>query len=234
MSRYDALAKYYETLIQEEEAVLRWFDFTMEHCRGNEFLELACGCGDLAYKLAENGKNVMATDLSEKMIEEANKRPVLPNLSFEVMNMLNFTTDKKFDTICCYCDSFNYLESYEEVALLFENVYSHLHEKGVFLFDMHSLDRLKEFEDEYIEEGMLDDEVGYQWTINSEDNKIYQHLAFYTPNGLEEEEHLQMVFDPLEIIKMMEKIGFAVECKTDFDKEGITSGEKIFIVGRKK
>lgn len=233
MSRYEALAKYYESLIQEEEAVVRWFDFTMENGKGKEYLELACGCGDLAFKLAEAGKNVLATDLSPQMIEEAKKRYSSKGLSFEIMNMLNFTTEKLFDTICCYCDSFNYLENLEEVKRVFENVYSHLHEKGVFLFDMHTLDRLKEFEDEYIEEGMLDEKIGYQWTISSEEEKIYQHLAFYTPNGLEEEEHVQTVFDPFQIVELMENIGFEVTCKTDFDQEGIVEGEKIFIIGRK-
>ncbi len=234
MSRYEVLAKYYESLIQEEDAVLKWLDFTLKHCVGTEFLELACGCGDLAYKLSTCGKKVLATDLSSQMIEEAKKRYSSENLAFEVMDMLDFTTDKSFDTICCYCDSFNYLENMDEAAKVFENVYTHLHENGVFLFDMHSLDRLKEFEDEYIEEGMLDENVGYQWTINSEQDKIYQHLAFYTPNGLEEEEHLQTVFDPIRIMGLMERIGFDVTCKTDFDQDGITSGEKIFIIGRKK
>ena len=234
MSRYEVLARYYESLIQEEEAVLKWFDFTMENSAGFDFLELACGCGDLAYKLAEAGKNVLATDLSEQMIEEAKKHYFSKNLSFEVMDMLNFTTEQCFDTICCFCDSFNYLESYDEAEKFFENVYSHLRKQGVFLFDMHSLDRLKEFEEEYIEEGMLDENVGYQWMINSEEDKIVQHLAFYTPDGLEEEEHVQTVFDPIRVIKLMESSGFEVTCKTDFEYEGIREGEKIFIIGRKK
>ena len=98
---------------------------------------------------------------------------------------------------------------------------------------MHTPERLNEFAEEYIEEGMLGN-TPYQWTILSDEDRIYQHFAFWTPQGLREEHHVQTVFDPLAVCRLMEEAGFDVEIMTDFTKPGIQPGEKLFYAGRKK
>ena len=108
-----------------------------------------------------------------------------------------------------------------------------LKENGMFLFDIHSLDRETEFAEEYIEEGFLDD-VAYQWTIRHEDHYLYHSFTFYDPMGnLEQEQHIQKVHNPLWVKEELEKLGFEVEMFTDFDLEGIQEGEKIFYVAKK-
>ena len=104
---------------------------------------------------------------------------------------------------------------------------------GVLLFDMHTPQRLEEFAEEYIEEGMLED-TPYQWTILSDEDRIYQHFAFWTSEGLKEEHHVQTVFNPLAVLQRMEAAGFEVEIMTDFTQLGIQPGEKLFYAGRKK
>ncbi len=56
----------------------------------------------------------------------------------------------------------------------------------------------------------------------------------WTPQGLREEHHVQTVFDPLAVCRLMEEAGFDVEIMTDFTKPGIQPGEKLFYAGRKK
>ena len=74
----------------------------------------------------------------------------------------------------------------------------------------------------------------YQWTILSDEDRIYQHFAFWSQQGLKEEHHVQTVFDPLQVRAVLENNGFAVEILTDFDQPGIHPGEKLFYVGRKR
>lgn len=49
-----------------------------------EVLELACGTGQLTFRLADKVKNWEATDFSEKMIEEVKRKGRKPNLCFSV------------------------------------------------------------------------------------------------------------------------------------------------------
>lgn len=67
--------------------------------------------------------------------------------------MCDLHTDKSYDGILCLCDSFNYLLKDEQVRALFQGAYRHLRDNGVFLVDMHSMDRLEEFAEEYNEAG---------------------------------------------------------------------------------
>ncbi|MEM9845881.1 MAG: methyltransferase domain-containing protein [Pseudomonadota bacterium] len=52
-------------------------------------LELGCGTGATALKLASAAAEIHATDVSKGMIAEAMKRPQLPNVSFAVGDVFN-------------------------------------------------------------------------------------------------------------------------------------------------
>lgn len=117
---------------------------------------------------------------------------------------------------------------------MFTKVYEHLREHGVFIMDMHSMDRLDEFEEEYNEAGKIMSHE-YQWTIYAVEDRIYQNFAFYDEEGrVTLEQHIQRVYDPLDIKTRLEKTGFQVEIYTDFTEEGICEGEKQFFICRKE
>ncbi|HWQ76472.1 MAG TPA: class I SAM-dependent methyltransferase [Syntrophomonas sp.] len=63
-------------------------------------LELACGSGQLTFRLAESVRCWEATDFSEKMIAEAKKRSVSPNLTFAVRDATALPyPDESFDAV---------------------------------------------------------------------------------------------------------------------------------------
>ena len=63
-------------------------------------LELACGSGQLSFRLAGNAKQWEATDFSENMIAEAKKKPRLRNLYFSVQDATNLPyADETFDAV---------------------------------------------------------------------------------------------------------------------------------------
>ena len=230
---YDSLARYYDALVKDEEATVAWVDFTEKYCTGKKILELACGSGEISIALAEKGYEVDATDLSAQMIAQAQAKSHPDNITFRVMDMLEMDCNEPKDAILCYCDSLNYLSGISQVEQLINSCAEHLRPQGVFLFDMHTPDRLEEFADEYIEEGLLDG-TAYQWTIQSDEDKVYQHFAFWTEQGILQEHHVQTVFDCEQVEQLMAKAGFETEIYTDFTQPGKHPGEKYFIVGRKK
>ena len=225
VKEYEYLAKYYDYLLGDEEA----FKFWLEYINAKDYhtvLELASGSGVLAGILKKQGKEVTASDISKEMKEVATN-----NFDGEylILNMIDFDLHKKYDLILCVCDSINYLYE-EELEQMFKSVYKHLNDGGRFIFDMHNPKRLKEFDEEYIEEGQIDENVYYQWTINSDtfDRTVNEHFTFYTPEGMIQEQHTQNVFEPSVVKEKLESVGLEPEVVMDFIED-----EKILFIGTK-
>lgn len=225
VKEYEYLAKYYDYLLGDEEA----FDFWLEYINAKDYhtvLELASGSGVLAGILKKQGKEVTASDISKEMKEVATN-----NFDGEylILNMIDFDLHKKYDLILCVCDSINYLYE-EELEQMFKSVYKHLNDGGRFIFDMHNPKRLKEFDEEYIEEGQIDENVYYQWTINSDtfDRTVNEHFTFYTPEGMIQEQHTQNVFEVDDVKNKLENVGLESAVVMDFIED-----EKILFIGTK-
>lgn len=225
VKEYEYLAKYYDYLLGDEEA----FKFWLEYINAKDYhtvLELASGSGVLAGILKKQGKEVTASDISKEMKEVATN-----NFDGEylILNMIDFDLHKKYDLILCVCDSINYLYE-EELEQMFKSVYKHLNDGGRFIFDMHNPKRLKEFDEEYIEEGQIDENVYYQWTINSDtfDRTVNEHFTFYTPEGMIREQHTQNVFKVDDVKNKLENVGLESEVVMDFIED-----EKILFIGTK-
>ena len=225
VKEYEYLAKYYDYLLGDEEA----FNFWLEYINAKDYhtvLELASGSGVLAGILKKQGKDVTASDISKEMKEVATN-----NFDGEylILNMIDFDLHKKYDLILCVCDSINYLYE-EELEQMFKSVYKHLNDGGRFIFDMHNPKRLEEFDEEYIEEGQIDENVYYQWTINSDtfDRTVNEHFTFYTPEGMIQEQHTQNVFEPSVVKEKLESVGLESEVVMDFIED-----EKILFIGTK-
>lgn len=225
VKEYEYLAKYYDYLLGDEDA----FDFWLEYINAKDYhtvLELASGSGVLAGILKKQGKEVTASDISKEMKEVATN-----NFDGEylILNMIDFDLHKKYDLILCVCDSINYLYE-EELEQMFKSVYKHLNDGGRFIFDMHNPKRLKEFDEEYIEEGQIDENVYYQWTINSDtfDRTVNEHFTFYTPEGMIQEQHTQNVFEVDDVKNKLENVGLESEVVLDFIED-----EKILFIGTK-
>lgn len=225
VKEYEYLAKYYDYLLGDEDA----FDFWLEYINTKDYhtvLELASGSGVLAGILKKQGKEVTASDISKEMKEVATN-----NFDGEylILNMIDFDLHKKYDLILCVCDSINYLYE-EELEQMFKSVYKHLNDGGRFIFDMHNPKRLKEFDEEYIEEGQIDENVYYQWTINSDtfDRTVNEHFTFYTPEGMIQEQHTQNVFEVDDVKNKLENVGLESEVVMDFIED-----EKILFIGTK-
>lgn len=231
---YQKLAHFYDALVKDDESTKSWVDFIQHHIKGKRIMEVACGSGEITIALAKKGYQVDASDLSHEMIEEAKKKANSDKVHWKVMDMRNLKSETQYDGILCLCDSFNYILNLDEVKSMFQQVYESLYDDGIFIMDMHSKDRLEEFQEEFFEDGLIDG-CGYQWTIDTIEDKIYQNFAFYDKDGKATlEQHIQRVYPPDLIKQLLQKCGFDVQLYTDFIHEGICEGEKYFYVARKR
>ncbi|MDE6476071.1 MAG: class I SAM-dependent methyltransferase [Erysipelotrichaceae bacterium] len=230
---YRQLATFYDALVKNEQATQAWVSFVKQYVQGTRILELACGSGEMALSLSKIGYEIDASDQSQWMLQKAKEKQGSDKVQWLVMDMLAFQTNKSYDAILCFCDSINYILKEEELIKLFSNIYQSLPENGVFLMDMHSVDRLVEFQEEYIETGHVEG-YAYEWHIFSEDDYLYQNFAFYNDEAKPiMEQHIQRVYDPMQVKQMLCDIGFHVQIMTDFVFEGIQEGEKYFYICKK-
>lgn len=95
-------------------------------------LEINCGTGEDAIWLAKQNFQIVATDISEKMILTAKNKENLPNLTFERLNITEISNpfrNNKFDLIFSNFGGLNCL-SKDELKLFFKNISNSVSEKG--------------------------------------------------------------------------------------------------------
>lgn len=204
MNEYKYLYKYYDELLNDEEILKQWINDSLL-IKPSSILDLACGSGNASIIYHDLGYNVTGIDLSESMIRYAQSKN--PNIEYHILNMINFNLNHTYDLVVCFMDSINYLTNINDIKQTFINVYNHLNDKGLFMFDIHTLKCLEIYQQEYIEEGIVLD-TEYQWTIISENKKLLSKFVFY--NGDYKEDHTQYIYDPIDIEKLLNEIGFNV------------------------
>lgn len=224
------LSQVYDEILGDKEGTLQYADFINRYRVKGPLLECACGSGDLLSLLSQSDDDVIGIDLDEQMIQVAKKKY---SLNVQKQNMLDLSGLNNFSTIVCVGDSLNYLSSIEDVRTFFSEVFDHLTQDGVFIFDTHTLDRLVEFQEEYIEEGFFS--LGqYQWSILSSNQHLVHRFVFYLDDQIHIENVIQQVYNPRVIIELLNSFDVNIDIFTDFDTKGIQNGEKLFFIVRRK
>lgn len=230
---YNQLATIYDSLVKDDQATQDWVAFVLRHADANSYLEVACGSGEITIALANKGKHIDASDISEQMLEKAKEKTSSNFIHFSHQDLRNLNTEKKYDVVLCLCDSLNYVLEDKEIQGFFQTSYDSLEVKGTLIFDVHSIDRIEEFKDEFLEEGHLDG-YDYEWSIESHGDMIYQNFLFFDEEGkTTHEQHVQRVYDPTVLEQWLVNVGFTIDVYTDFTQEGIQAGEKYFFVCKK-
>lgn len=145
MSSYEALAGAYDELTVDVE-YRRRADYLERLFRKSAVpvrtvLDLACGTGTLACLLARRGYAVVATDGSEEMLTQAQRKAEgleHPPL-FVHQSMPRLRLAEPVDAAVSTLDSLNYLTRAVDVRQTFHRVYQALRPGGAFVFDVNSL-----------------------------------------------------------------------------------------------
>lgn len=104
--------------------------------RGKTILDLGCGCGDMDdYFIKKGAKRVVATDISENMINEAKKKHFSKKINFKVLKMEKISSiDEKFDIVYSSL-AFHYIKDFNR---LIKNIYNLLNPNGILVFSQES------------------------------------------------------------------------------------------------
>lgn len=110
----------YEALIADAAARLKPDDTV---------LELGCGTGGTAIRLAPSVARLIATDFSAEMIRIAKAKPAPGNLEFRVVDAEASFSSGPFDAIC----AFNVLHLVDDPARLLADIHDHLKPGGLLI-----------------------------------------------------------------------------------------------------
>lgn len=119
---YSKEAKYIDQLLKDEDKSIKYV------------LNLGCGTGNHDTELHKLGYSVHGIDMSESMIDEANKKKK-EELSFEVSDIRNYKTNKKYDAVTSLFHVMSYQNSNEDLENTLKVAYDSLKDNGTFIFD---------------------------------------------------------------------------------------------------
>lgn len=102
---------------------------------GGRILDLCCGAGQIAQGLTERGYRVTGVDGSEAMLGFA--RANAPGVEFIRADARDFHLPDKFHAVISAFDSLNHVMEFEELKMVFRNVYAAMENGGLFLFDLN-------------------------------------------------------------------------------------------------
>lgn len=225
MNRYKDFAKIYDELINTDINYKRWANvilgLTKElNVNFEDYLDIACGTGNLTKELSSNFKNTWAVDLSMEMLTEAEVklRAECKKARFICQDITSLQLNRRFDLITCCLDSTNYIIDEEQLELYFSGVYKHLKENGIFIFDINSYYKLTEVLGDNIFTYNSDDVV-YVWENSLEDDIVNMYLTFFIKQDelykRFDEEHEERAYKEETIEYYLKKVGFSVIKRLD-------------------
>lgn len=135
---------------------------------GKRILDLGCGYGENCAEFVKKGASkVMGIDISQKMLEVAEKENSDPKITFKNMPMEDIAQlSEKFDIVV----SSLALHYVKDFSGLVRHVHSLLDDCGLFIFS---------------QENPINTcfTQGERWTKDSEGNKIYANISNYSTDG---------------------------------------------------
>ena len=220
---YGEFAKIYDELINEDINYDNMVNKILKVCKENNiefnnYLDIACGTGNVTVRLAKSFKEVYAVDLSEDMLREAYEKFRKDKIKGRIIcqNMASLSLNKKFDLITSVLDSTNYITEEEDLISYLEGVKEHLNDDGIFIFDINSYYKLSEVLGNNIYT-YNEEDVFYTWENSFEDNLVSMFLTFFVKKGelyeRFEEEHLERAYSEEFIEESLHKCGLKVISK---------------------
>ncbi|MBN6205634.1 class I SAM-dependent methyltransferase [Ralstonia pickettii] len=209
---YDQLMSHapYDDWVQFTEEIFADLGFA-----GKRIADLGCGTGEISTRLAQKGYNVIGVDNSQDMLTYAEHKASTQNLPIQwlLQDLREMDGLYDLDAAFSYCDVLNYITDPEELQNTFHHIYHSLKSGGLFLFDVHSLQYIRE---NYLDQTFAEvtDDASYIWfcTPGDEAGEMYHDLTFfYLENGKYErfdEQHHQRTY-PINFYKdFLKNAGF--------------------------
>lgn len=246
MECYKKFAHVYDKLIYGDVDYKKWANKILDVCKNyninrEDYLDLACGTGNMTVELCTKFKHTWAVDMSSDMLTEAEEkiRKEKMKAKFVCENITELKLNKKFDLITCVLDSTNYILENEELIKYFKKVYEHLKDNGLFIFDINSYYKLTEILGNNLY-NYDDEDLVYIWENVLENDIVDMYLTFFKKEGdmyrRFDEEHSERAYRSDFIEKNLYEVGFnIVEKINNYEDESIKEDtERIVYVVMKR
>ena len=243
---YGEFAKIYDELINEDINYDNMVKRILEICIENninfdDYLDVACGTGNVTVRIAKYFNDIYGVDLSEDMLREAFDKFKSNKIKGKIIcqDMTELCLNRKFDLITSVLDSTNYITEIEGLEEYFLSVSKHMKDNGLFIFDINSYYKLSEILGNNIYT-YSEEDVFYTWENSFEDELLSMFLTFFVKNGdlyeRFEEEHFERAYKEEEIEKYLENSNLQIIGKFDgYSKNYVqANSERIVYVVKKK
>ena len=181
---YEELAPYYDELFPASEASVA---FLLQYCKVRaRVLDVACGVGAHAVKVAAVGNEVIGIDLDARMIDLANERAAEGRTVFLQADMVDLAKSlsgyERFDLAYCLGNSVVHLSSVAEIRHFVESVAEVLTGNGIFVtqminFDCISAGRIPELNPLQSSDGRITFTRRYEASTNGEAIRFLTELT---------------------------------------------------------
>ena len=244
---YGEFAKIYDELIKEDIDYNLICDRIKElikiyNINNEDYLDLACGTGNVSSILVNNFSNTYLVDMSEDMLEMACFKFMEQNTKAMIVHqdMTKLNLNHKFDLITCVLDSTNYILEDTKLLDYFKSVYNHLKDEGIFIFDINSFYKLTNILGNNIFT-YNEEDVFYTWENTLKDNIVNMFLTFFVKDNESElyerfeEEHYERAYTEEEIEDFLSKANLKILNKFDGYSNNKVSKESeriLYVIGK--
>jgi 2-polyprenyl-3-methyl-5-hydroxy-6-metoxy-1,4-benzoquinol methylase len=246
---YQGFAYIYDQLMKDA-PYDEWVSFINESIstyspQAKKILDVGCGTGEIAIRLAKQQLDVTGVDLSEDMLTVAQSKSDESKVDVLFLRQDMRELDgfaEQFDVVTICCDSLNYLETNDDVKATFHAVYNQLKTRGLLIFDVHSLHKIHNifvgatFTDQ-------DEDVSLIWNSYAaeESNSVEHDMSFFVKRDelyeRFDELHYQRTYTIEEYTSWLETASFeVVKVCGDFrfEESPTSKSERLFFIARKK
>ncbi len=182
MADYDLFARFYDAAMDDPRPrgarVLASIDRYLP--QASSVLELGCGTGSILAQLT-GFPALTGMDRSPEMLAVASEK--VPSARLLLGDIGDFWLGERFDVVACVFDTLNHLLTFEAWQAMFDAVYDHLVEDGLFIFDVNTVGELRRLGEEppwvyEFDEHVLIMDVGLgDDGLSDWDIRIFEHLG---------------------------------------------------------
>jgi SAM-dependent methyltransferase len=210
---------------------------TMQLAEGSTLLDVGCGTGRHAVRLAQAGMAVTGVDLSEEMLAKARQRAQAAGVevTFEQANMAEYQPHSQYDAAICLCEGALCLlgsgdDPYTRDELVLRKIAAALKPGAMFITTvLNGCRMIRAISDEDVASGRFDPVT----MVESYDMEVE------TAQGIQKIPVRERMYTPAEFVGMMQRAGFQVEhvwsgSAANWQREPMKLDEMEFMVVAKR
>ena len=237
MSYNEGFSAIYDNIVSRQVDFEKYASFCLKQCEKygaapENVLDVGCGSGLFAEQLMKKNIAVTGIDLSEDMLSVASSR--LNGAMLICCDMTKMNLGVKFDASFCTLDGLNHLLYKRDFEKAIKNISNHIKPGGLFIFDLNTVYKHRNVLSSNT--FVFEDENYYLvWQNFKSGDKIDMALDCFIEHDGAYERYIddisERAYDDKYVLSVLEKSGFRVICKNDFETFGkvkLTSEKIIY------